>query len=79
MTVGSTSLGEIFRPKLPKPSLRAAHTVVTNYCGPFNTFEWFDKFTMSGVIVMLLQYVQVVTRQLQLVDVLRIIKMSGGL
>ena len=48
MTVGSTSVGEISQPKgLPKPSLRAAHTVVSNYSGPFRTFESFNRCVVT--------------------------------
>jgi hypothetical protein len=44
MTVGSTSLGESLNQRLPKLSVRAAHTVVKNYCGPFQTSQSFNRF-----------------------------------
>jgi hypothetical protein len=36
--------------------------------GPFQSFQWFDKLTMSGVIVMLLRSVPIVCRIQQHAD-----------
>jgi hypothetical protein len=43
MTFGSTSLGEISQPKVPSTQPRVAHTVVTNYCGPFQSLPGFNN------------------------------------